>query len=257
MINIIKLIIIASIFVLQTNIVVASPPNGKWKLVFWDDFNGTTIDTSKWDVENYSPNHIISSRWAENIIVKDGICRLVTKRENRGGKEWTSAHFWSKNYAPQYGYFEAKIKYAGATGLNNAFWLMPVPLNGSIDFEIDINEGKYPDKIDTNVHSWKGQVWDKQLAIKANADLSKDFHIYGLEWNRENILWYFDGKEVRREINTFNSGGANIRFSTAVMQYLNPTNELDMKSMDIDYIYVYQPDNTTFPIPSSIKTKKH
>ena len=72
----------------------------------------------------------------------------------RGGQDWTAGSIWTRQ-AFQYGYFECRYKYGGAEGLNNSFWLMPttkVPA-GQKHFEIDINEGHYPNRLNTNIHN--------------------------------------------------------------------------------------------------------
>ena len=87
--------------------------------------------------------------------VAAGKLRLINKMESRGGQEWTSGSISTKQHF-QYGYFECRYRYAAAEGTNNSFWLMtrgPEPKTGK-RFEIDINEGHYPNKINTNIHNW-------------------------------------------------------------------------------------------------------
>nr|MCU0247256.1 glycoside hydrolase family 16 protein [Bryobacter sp.] len=109
------------------------PRNRRWRLTFQDEFDGDALHRGRWAVESGSPGHILSSRWPENIEVGDGVLRLLTRKEQRGGKEWTTGHIWS-TFRQAYGYFEARLKIGAASGLNNAFWLIsPQP-----KFEIDI-----------------------------------------------------------------------------------------------------------------------
>lgn len=221
----------------------AEPPRSKqWELTFQDEFSGQKLDESKWSAENASPTHILSSRWADNVVVKDGVCRILTKKENRGGKEWTTGYFWTKEFAQKYGYYEASIKIGSSSGLNNAFWLMT---NGKstdpVHFEIDINEGKYPDIVSTNLHNWSGKHWDKHENYNAGSDLSKDFHVYGLEWDEKQIKWYFDGKIIRKIDNAIAHKEATLRFSTAIAKWAGEiTDNLKGTSMVIDYVRVYK-----------------
>lgn len=98
---------------------------------------------------------VLCSRWRENAVVKEGVLELQAKKESRGGFDWTCGNIWTKeNFG--YGYFECRYKYAGATGTNNSFWLWPkngVP-EGEKAFELDINEGHYPNIVNTNIHNW-------------------------------------------------------------------------------------------------------
>jgi len=128
----------------------------KWQLVWSDEFDGTDADLDKkWISQNGPSGHILCSRWRENAKVADGTLKLINKKESRGGQEWTSGNIWTAEKF-QYGYFECRYKYAAATGTNNSFWLMtqgPEPAEGK-RFEIDINEGHFPNRVNTNIHNW-------------------------------------------------------------------------------------------------------
>lgn len=128
-----------------------------WRMVWNDEFEYPDAELdAKWQSQNGPSNHILSSRWRENAVVRDGTLRLLNRKEKRGGQEWTSGNIWTKRQF-QYGYFEARYRYAAAEGTNNSFWLMTTqpgePAQGK-RFEIDINEGHYPNEINTNIHNW-------------------------------------------------------------------------------------------------------
>ena len=143
----------------------ANPPEGyNWKLVYEDNFDRPRAELDKdWNFRNASEWKALSSRWAENAVVENGVLKLLVKKEKRGGQNWTAASMWTKRRF-KYGYFECRFKYAAASGINNAFWIAPsfTPLpEGAARFEVDINEGHYPDKISTNVHNWSDTWTDK------------------------------------------------------------------------------------------------
>lgn len=130
--------------------------NEGWKLVWQDEFDGpdTKLD-EKWESQNGPSGHILCSRWRENAKVANGMLRLINRKEKRGGQDWTSGSLWTRETF-QYGYFECRYRYAAAEGTNNSFWLMtrgPKPKTGK-SFEIDINEGHYPNEVNTNIHNW-------------------------------------------------------------------------------------------------------
>lgn len=233
------------------------PAHAHWKLTFSDEFEGNTLDTGKWEVESGSPPdspaYIRSSRSAENVRVKDGVCRLVTRREPHGTKNWTTAHLHTRVFRQKYGYFEARYRYGAAPGLNNAFWLLTRDVSGAAvsgqsggasarpKFEIDINEGHYPSQLNMNVHQWVGKHWSDAQDWTAPSDLAKDFHVYGLEWNQRQLTWYFDGKVIQQRKNDICHSEVAVIFSTAVLKWAGEiTDALDGASMDIDYVRVYQ-----------------
>ncbi|MFY0628541.1 MAG: family 16 glycosylhydrolase [Reichenbachiella sp.] len=136
----------------------------KWEDNF--DYEDSKLDDN-WTSQNGSSGHILCSRWRENAVVKDGILELKAIKENRGGQEWSCGNIWTKQ-AFKYGYFECKYKYAGASGTNNSFWLFStsVPISGPVlTCELDVNEGHYPNEVNTNVHHWQnGTTENDQLA---------------------------------------------------------------------------------------------
>ena len=136
----------------------SAPGLSNYTLTWEDDFDypDSQLDEN-WTSQNGPSGHIDCSRWRENAVVNDGILELKAIKENRGGQEWTCGNIWTKE-AFKYGYFEARYKYAGATGTNNSFWLFSttVPISGPVvTCELDINEGHFPNEINTNVHLWQ------------------------------------------------------------------------------------------------------
>jgi len=221
-------------------------PPGAWKLVFHDDFTGPeeALDPT-WEFQNGPNGHILCSRWRDNAVICNGVLKLNAKKEQRGGQEWTAASLWTKRKF-KYGYFECRYKYARATGTNNSFWLMTrdLPEDAPGRFEVDINEGNYPDILNMNIHNWSGEHWDKHKSTTVDgANLADEFHTYGFEWNKDELIWYFDGKEIRREGNTICHGESPVWLSLAIMQWAGPvTDVIDGTSMEVDYVRVFQID---------------
>lgn len=222
----------------------AEPPKGaEWELVFSDEFNGITGDLNRnWDFQNGPSGHIVCSRWRENVIAENGFCRILNKKEERGGQDWTSGCMWTKQKF-KYGYFECRYRYGAATGLNNSFWIMNRLRPGAPGrFELDINEGHWPNIVNTNIHNWSGEHWFKSRQSKANGlNLSDEFHIYGFQWSEKELVWYFDGHEIRREANTIAHRPAPVWLSSAIMKWAGEvTDKIDGTAMEVDYVRVYQ-----------------
>lgn len=226
--------------------------NEKWELVWSDEFDYPDAELDqKWESQNGPSGHILCSRWRENAVVSNGTLKLINRKENRGGQEWTSGNIWTKEQF-QYGYFECRYRYAAAEGTNNSFWLMMrgiQPTSGKL-FEIDINEGHFPNSVNTNIHNWSDvtEVNGKKTHPSAskgfkfeNVDLAKDFHTYGLEWSKEELVFYFDGKEIRREKNQFCHSPAPVWLSLAIIPWAGKiTDAIDKTQMEVDYVRIYQ-----------------
>lgn len=131
-------------------------PGGKekWQLVWNDEFD---YPNENLDAEWYSANGprpgILSSRWRKNAVVSNGTLKLKYIKETLGGQDWTAGSIWTKQEF-KYGYFECRFKYPSAPGTNNSFWFIS-PKNPTLgkQFEIDVNEGHYPNEINTNLHN--------------------------------------------------------------------------------------------------------
>lgn len=215
-----------------------------WALILQDEFDGITADLdTNWNFQNGPSGHILCSRWRENAVEENGLCRLLNKREKRGGQEWTSASLRTKRVF-KYGYFECRYRYGASTGLNNSFWLMTQggTTNTPGRFEIDINEGHFPNSVNMNIHNWSGKHWAKSKEWKAKGhDLSQAFHVYGFEWSSTALVWFFDNQEIRRETNAICHGAAPVLLSSAIMKWAGPvTDAIDGTAMEVDYVRVYQ-----------------
>lgn len=149
-----------------------------WQLVWEDDFNYTNANLDKkWISANHPSKNLYCSRWRENAVVRNGELHLDIKKEKRGGQDWTAGSIWTKKKF-KYGYFECRYKYAGGEATNNSFWLMTKPLKAPKEgkiFEIDINEGHYPNEMSTNIHNWS-DVTLMANGRKKHPSYSKQFY---------------------------------------------------------------------------------
>ena len=121
-----------------------------------------------------------------------------------------------------FGFYEASIRIADITGLNNAFWLTT-----DDHFEIDIGEIHYPNEVRLTLHNnndWATIKEDKMHAVgfdvKFKDNFAQNFHDYGVLWTDKEIIFEVDGDPVAA-IMTDGSikGPAQVRFSTAVTTF--------------------------------------
>jgi len=110
------------------------PIEGEWTPTFREEFDGTAIDLTKWNI--YTPNYWDKQSHfsKENVIVNHGVATLrFAKKKGRhnddpNGKETDYATGYIDTYGKwvqRYGYFEARMKIPQAPGLWPAMWLMP------------------------------------------------------------------------------------------------------------------------------------
>jgi beta-glucanase (GH16 family) len=228
----------------------------RWQLVWADEFDYPDAQLEeRWISQNSGSSHILSSRWRENALVANGTLKLLNKKQRRGGNDWTSGNIWTKQRF-LYGYFECRYRYAAAKGTNNSFWIMTneQPQAGQKSFEIDINEGHYPNKVNTNIHNHSDVKVVKGKRTHATSpkaftfdakdgghDFARDFHTFGLEWTAKELVFRLDGKELRREQNSFCHWPAPVWLSLAVIKWAGPvTDAIDGTFMEIDHVRIYQ-----------------
>jgi beta-glucanase (GH16 family) len=241
----------AFLLLLSGNGFTQPPSDKKWKLIFKDEFNSNNKKLEKkWDFQNGPTNKPsalkVYSRWRDNAVEGNGILKMMNKKESRAGAAWTSVNMWTKKPF-KYGYFECRFKYGNTTGLNNAFWLITSSKDlkpGDKGFELDINEGHYPDTISMTIHDWYKRGIKKPHVnyVVRGANLSEEFHTYALEWTEDEFIWYFDGKEIRRDKNIVAQVPARMYLSSAIITWGGGpiTDAIDGTSMDVDYVRVYQ-----------------
>ena len=212
---------------------------GEWILdkSFSDEFDKSKLDEKKWWDFNPAwhgrkPSHFARS----NVKVKKGLLRLSAKNldpkkvsiqdKARGYDKFSTAIIKSKQKS-HYGYYEARAKSMKAA-VCNAFWLYD-PLEESVKYregeyseEIDIFEvfGKANKKenqrayyaavhryqtpyVESLVNKRKYKLENRYTRLEVEYDFHEDFHIYGLLWTPDELVWYLDGKEVFRRKNDF------------------------------------------------------
>ena len=230
----------------QTNVVHSGPPGTGWKLTFQDDFNAPDINRTVWKVSNKeSWGKLLSVRMSRNVVQANGLLRLTTRKEKTGDKEWTTGMIGTgKNFRQAYGYWEARMRYAAAPGLNNAFWTNPgKDPEGKAGWEIDVNEGHWPNTINASLH--QDGLHSQSKSWRAPVDLSKDFHTYACLWNEKEVVYFWNGKEIDRKPNTHAQRPGPVIFSTAVFPWAGSiTDALHETSMDVDWVRIWQRKST-------------
>lgn len=182
------------------------------KLVWSDEFNYKGApDVKKW---NYEQGYIRNKELQyytdrnENIRVEDGLLIIEARSDSAiiDGKKIpvTSASLITKDKAEwKYGKIEVKAKVPSSLGTWPAIWMLGTnidkvgwPTCGEID--IMENVGYDPDKIHTNVHTkaYNHTAGTNKGAITEVKKPHEDFHVYAVDWNKEKIDFFIDGKKV-------------------------------------------------------------
>ncbi len=240
-----------------------TPPTG-WRLVWADEFTGSTVNTSKWNVRNNTVGtNELSIHRASNVSVSNGVLRIKAQKErySAGGttRDYTAGYLDTMRTANwTYGRFEMRAKLPTAQGQSKgmwpAFWLRP---KDGGDGEIDIMEAIGQAGSDNRVsqtlwYDYRGtkprQAHEDRLPSGTS---SGSYHVYAVEWEKTAIRWYVDGRL------TYTRNSQNTPWVTA-KQFAKPYNiRLNLQvggswpgspdsstvwpqTYSVDYVRVYQ-----------------
>ncbi len=191
--------------------------------VFGDEFDGQTVDTSKWytfypygpatakDSCGFCRTHVVANVYKdENCMVKSGNLEIVTRADSTSwfGKEMghTSGMVYSKAVFDTYGRYEIRCKLPEGNRQWPAFWIF------GWNTEIDVFEFicKGPEKIEFSIHNWqtnncanknpaKGKPCNSSVSgiMDFDVDFSKEFHTFAIEYDAYLIKFFVDDIMVR------------------------------------------------------------
>jgi len=89
-----------------------------------------------------------------------------------------------------------------------------------------------------------GATWIDMAAFdlrEGSATFAREFHTFGLDWTEKELVFYLDGKELRRERNAFCHSPAPVWLSLAVIAWAGRvTDAADGAAMEVDHVRVYR-----------------
>ncbi|MHB8838216.1 MAG: glycoside hydrolase family 16 protein [Gemmatimonadaceae bacterium] len=249
----------------------AQAPAG-WTLVWQDEFTGTSLDTTKWNVllREQSKHDELQFYLPDEVYLERGLLRLRSRERAYGPMKYTSGRLDTRGkFAPTYGRFEIRAKLPMGKGLWPAHWLYPQNRDWRMEAlmqrevaegrerfiaeerpwysEIDIMEflGHEPTVLYGTLHytTFKGERKSTSGTWRGDVDYSADFHLYALEWESDSIRWYIDGHLIHATATGVPHAPHYLILNTAVGGSWpgNPdATTVFPQYHDIDYVRVYR-----------------
>ena len=228
-------------------------PEGEWNLVWSDEFDGTDLDTKKWDYRlcMMGKRH---PAWVDRGVHLDGESNIVfTLIEENGypvsaqlqtgynfmdqpvtktkfgndDLQWPIGKLHKNKFTHAYGYYECRCRLQQKTDAWwSAFWIQSPVIGASLDpadtgVEIDIMECFKSGKIAHHNVFTGGYGLDKEVSRAGGADGidQSEFHRFGLLWDETGYTFYVDGVEDGKITDKLTARPEFILISTEVKGY--------------------------------------
>lgn len=207
------------------------PPQKDWQLCWHDEFDGTELDTTKWNFRLNFWGQPFKAFTTEGVVL-DGNSHLQLHLINKDGY-FCSPHlqtgsltfdmprdcehgFWpfGKHQEPKfmhkYGYYEIRCRMPRYDGWHSAFWLQspcigahPDPSRAGVECDIMENYKMYKEGKLIAGNIWGG--YGKNCLGSGHfkwdfVETSDRWHYYGVDWSRDGYVFYSDGKEIGRVV---------------------------------------------------------
>ena len=242
-----------------------------YSLVWNDEFNGSTLNSSNWTHEigdgcnnnlcGWGNNELEYYR-SENSTVTDGLLTITAKQENFGGRDYTSSRI--KTQGKQfftYGRVDIRAKLPKGQGIWPALWMLGEsittvswPASGELDImEMiggTINREKTTHGTIHYSNAAGGREYTGGSTTVENGLLADSFHVFSIDWNTTSITWSLDGvafhsQQITSSDRTEFHENFFFLFNVAVGGEWPGSPNADTQfpqQMQVDYIRVFQLD---------------
>jgi beta-glucanase (GH16 family) len=231
-----------------------------------EDFNGTSVNTGDWNFETgAAANNELEWYQTPNATVSGGILNIQARRENVGGKAYTSSRInTAGKHQFTFGHIEARIQGALGQGYWPAFWMLGANI-GSVGWpacgEIDIMETVNATNTEFGTIHW-GNPGSTHVSYGVNTGMNfAGFNTFAIDWTSAAITWKLNGAtfgsaNIANNIN--NTGAFHAPFFIIINYAIGgdwpgspnastvfPTN------LKVDYVHVSPVGGSTGPTPTA------
>ncbi|MGV8090434.1 MAG: family 16 glycosylhydrolase [Mangrovibacterium sp.] len=221
-----------------------------YQVVWEDNFDGTTLNTSKWRYRNEGKTSGNATVSRNNIELDGKGNMLIRITKDSDGKYYTGSLDTEGIFETTYGYFECRAAMNKQLGPEVVFRLNSTDYGKTPDPAKDgtmISILQYLRRTNKAYHAvyWKeGPGADRQkdgTTIRLK-DIGEGFHTFGLEWTQKEYIFYINGKETWRTSTTVSQHNEYLILSADLVNWggdLAQGNFPD--AITFDYVKVYKP----------------
>jgi len=230
-----------------------------YQLVWSDEFNGSSVNTSNWSFETGGGgwgNNEQQYYQSQNASISNGNLVITARKENVGGRPYTSARMITKGKREfTYGRIEARIRLPQGQGQWPAFWMLGAnfdQVSWPYCGEIDIMENTNTSNTVLGTIHWYNTAYSHYGGNTVTTP--QDYHVYRVDWTPTSINWFIDGVQYH-SANIANNINGTEEFHRPFFIILNmavggnlPGQTIDESrlpaNMLVDYVRVYQLQET-------------
>jgi beta-glucanase (GH16 family) len=183
---------------LTPTLTLPSPISGtNYQLVWSDEFNGTSVDASKWN--KVGPwGHPTGSNWANfsyltsNVSEANGVATITAQKS---GSNWTGGILSTDTTKQfQYGFVEVRAKLPKGQGFWPAIWLY----GGTSADELDMMEflGRDVSTVYQSYHFGATYPGGLNQAFPKSSDWTTDYHLFQMKWEPGRLTYYIDNVQT-------------------------------------------------------------
>ena len=197
-----------------------------WNLIWNDEFNGNSLDTTKWSYQigngltasgntgwgNNELQYYTDSK--DNVYVSDGKLNITTLNKTvydpaEGTFNYTSGRIRTvsddkTSFSFKYGRVDFCAKLPAGAGTWPALWMLPSDPSiygvWAASGEIDVMEarGRLTNTVCGTIHyggTWPNNTYTTEdFYFSDGKTFDSDYHVYSLVWEQDKLKWYVDGK---------------------------------------------------------------
>lgn len=223
----------------------ALPAGQRFNLVWNDEFDGSRLDDSKWDVPEGERR---DGWWRKDAVKLDGKGHLEISAFRDGDKFIDGCARTRDKFEHAFGYYVARVRLQKHQGHWSAFWLYndsvgKIGDEGRDGTEIDIYEKPSLDIIVNHAMHWDGYgEFHKSASTRAYVPgITRGYHTFALLWTKEEYVFYVDGKETwRTEAGGVCRAPLYIKLSDEIGKWAGDISKASLPdSFLVDYVRVY------------------
>jgi beta-glucanase (GH16 family) len=243
-----------------------------YQLIWSDEFNGSSLNTSNWNIDVGNPGVNSEQEYyqASNVTETGGNLVITARNQTVDGQPYTSGKIDTYGkFSTTYGRIEARIALPMVQGMWPAFWMLGNSINTGTSWpqcgEIDIMEQVNTNNTILGTMHWYDGGDASYGGSTSTSNTPADFHIYAVEWTSTGINWYVDDNLYfsGNTTNDINNTGAfqdpfyiilNLAVGGTLSGSTVNTGALPTQML-VDYVHVYNMSGAAPPVGQLITLK--